>query len=176
MLRAFLLSFLVTTPALAQDVRSTAAFYAQRAMEFCIRNYGTPDAMIPEFKTAGFTETIEDYGGEKLHWMAAPDNIVNVLVQAKPGESYCAISTEVFGVTDALPFVGEVLKLVFSGDIFFESPEGQVILPGTPQGNQTSCSGYHFFAPQRLVWVEVATVGNDPVCIENGTAQIMVRM
>lgn len=176
MLRAFLLFLLIATPVLAQDARTNAAFYTQRALEFCIRNYGTPEAMIPAFKSAGYSETIEDFGGEKIHWMAAPGNIVNVLVQARPGESYCAISTEAFGVTDALPFVGQVLDLIFSGDIFYQSPEGQVIQPGSPLANQTSCTGYHFFAPQRLIWVQLASVGNDPVCIENGTAQIMVRM
>ncbi|MEM7007389.1 MAG: hypothetical protein AAF922_02740 [Pseudomonadota bacterium] len=176
MRRALLLSLLIATPALAQDARTNAAFYAQRAMEFCIRNYGTPEAMIPAFKEAGFSETIEDFAGEKLHWMAAPRNIVNVLVQASPGESYCAISTEKFGVTVATPFVGKVLGHIFTGDIYFQSPEGKVIRPGSPQASQTSCTGYHFFAPQRLIWVQLASVGNDPLCIENGTTQIMVRM
>lgn len=175
-LRAVLLSLLVAPPALAQDGRATAALYTQRALEFCIRNYGTPDAMIPTFKQAGFSETVEDYGGDKIYWMSAPGNIVNVLVDARPGQSFCAISTEKFGVTDATPFVGKLLGHIFTGDIYFESPEGQVIKPGDPQADQTSCTGYHFFAPQRLIWVQLGATGNDPLCIENGTTQIIVSM
>lgn len=177
MLRAVLISLLLPVPAAAQTLLETAAANMQLAMQICLQNYGTPDQMVPAFKQAGFSEAIEDFGdGEVIHWMSDPSNTTLVNVQPRPGQSFCAVSTELFGVTAALPYTRQVLGNIFSGEVFFESPEAQVIQPGDPQAANQPCTGYHFFAPQRLVWIQLGNAGQDPVCIEDGSVQIMMQM
>lgn len=177
MTRLPLLLSLLVAPAAAQTAVEVAAANAQLAMQLCLQNYADPDQMVPAFTAAGFSATVEDFGnGNIIHWMADPAGTITVNVQPGEGSSFCAVSTETFGVTAAIPYTGQVLDNIFGGEVYFSSPEAQVIQPGDAAAANTACTGYHFFAPRRAVWVQIGNAGQDPVCVEDGTAQIMMRM
>ena len=177
MIRPALISLLLATPAAAQTALEATAQNIQLAMTLCLQNAGSVEATVGAFKSAGFSEAKEDFGdGNIIYWMSDPAQLTVTNIQPRPGAGFCAVSTEQFGVSQALPFVGDVLKNIYAGEIFAESPEAQVIRPGAPAASNQPCSGYHFFAPQRLVWVQIGNAGQDPLCIDDGTTQIIMEM
>ncbi len=169
---------LVGQAAGAQAPLDMAAANMQLAMQICLQNYGTPDQMVPSFKQAGFTERVEDFGGGNIiHWMSDPAQTTLVNVQPGTERSFCAVSTELFGVTAAIPYTKQVLGNIYQGEVFEGGLEGGAIVrPGTPAANNQPCSGYSFIAPRRPVQIDIGNAGQDPLCIEDGTVQIMMRM
>lgn len=180
MLRAALISLgLIASSQTATALTpvEAAAQNVQLAITLCFQNYHQHDAIHGLFVTAGFEHSTETWAdGDVLNWYAAPANTANVLVLGEEGGTECRISTDLFGVEQALPFARTVIDQLYSGDILDGSPEGQNILPGTPEADQQSCSGFHVFAPRRLISVVVERAGNDGTCTMDGTSQIVLRM
>ncbi len=167
-------------PADAQTPSEAAAINARLAIELCVRNYRTIDEIRPAFDAAGFTYTPEDFGGGPqniLHWYAAPADTVNVAVLfSGPDQAECRVTTDHMDVNQALPFARAVIETMFAGQIQDGSPEGQNVLPGSPEAEQDICSGFHIFAPRKLMWVQIARAGNDGTCRSDGTASINIKM
>lgn len=146
-------------------------------MQICLRNYHDPDGALQGFRTAGYSYTLEDLGGgDVLHWFTSSDQVATAMVVPGEGESLCAVSASEMGVGEALPYARTVLEETFAADVGVGSPEGENILPGSARAGSEPCSGFHVFVPRRLIWVQVGIEGQDPVCVENGTSQIIMRM
>ncbi|SEA82580.1 hypothetical protein [Rubrimonas cliftonensis] len=166
---------LLAGPAAAQTAREAAEANIGVAMQLCVTNYLTPERMLPAFHAAGFDYRPEDWGGGEVHhWFAVPGGDVSAMVS--PEERFCAISSQTIGVGEALPLARAALGRLFTGQIAEGTPEGRNIRPSDPEGRNAECSGYHFLAPQRLIAVSVGNAGNDPLCVEDGTSQIILRM
>lgn len=163
----------------AQNVEDTVTsgddIEIRAAMRRCIDNYRTPDAIRPAFVDAGYEYQPEDFGGgEVIHRYVSADRQVVALVD--PEERFCAISSNNRDVTQGLETSLSVLEEVFAGQVNAGSPENKNIRPGDPQAGSFECSGHHVFAPRSLIWVTVGNAGQDPVCIDDGTSQIMINM
>ncbi|MEM9432905.1 MAG: hypothetical protein AAGA12_03220 [Pseudomonadota bacterium] len=171
-------AFLAHT-AFAQSPAQQAAVEIRNAMQLCLQNYEQPQQIFTGLTQAGYRYTKEDFGGgpdDVLHWFNRADNLINVAVVARPQLTECRISTDFIGVPLALQFAGIALTSLFQGDVQEGSLENVNVKPGDALSNQQECSGYSFLAPRRAIWVAVGTAGQDPVCVDNGTSQIMMRM
>lgn len=176
-MRALALLALTALPLHAQSAKEAAQQNVAIAMQVCIQNYHDPQTMLNVFQQAGFTYSPEDFGGGNiLHWFADPAATMSTAIVISNGALECRISSDLISVPEAIPLAGQTIPKFFSGEIFAESPEGETIQPGHPQASGRSCSGYHFFAPQRLIWVQIGNAGQDPVCIDDGSSQIMMMM
>lgn len=167
-------------PALAQTPQEAAAINARLAIEICARNYRTPDEIRPAFEAAGFAYTQEDLGGgpgDVLHWYAAPADTVSAAVLFPgPDQAECRVTTDHMDVAEALPFARAVFETMFAGQIQDGAPEGQDVRPGSVEAQVDFCSGFHVFAPQKVIWVQLARAGNDGTCQSDGTASINIKM
>lgn len=172
--------FLAPLPATAQTPEEAAAINARLSMELCVRNYRTPDQIRPAFEAAGFTYAPEDFGGgpsDIIHWYAAPaDTVRTGVLFPGPDQAVCRVTSPYIDVVEALPLSRAIMETMFAGQIQDGSPEGQNILPGSVEAQSAGCSGFHIFAPQKLIWVELTRSGNDGTCQSDGTASINIRM
>jgi hypothetical protein len=161
----------------AQTPQEAAAINMQLAIQLCVENYRTPQKMRPAFEAAGFEYQPERFSAEEVvHWYVAPADTMVAQVDPGPGRSFCAISSNLMSVGSASAFARAVFERWFAGAIQIGSPQGEFIAPGTPQAANRACTGFHVFAPQRLIWVQIGNAGQDPLCIEDGTAQIIIQM
>ncbi len=165
-------------PAASQTLAEAAALNTQLAIELCVRNYRVVEQIRPAFEAAGFVHSTEDFGGgQHIDWYAAPADTVNVaIISTGVDAADCRVTTGHMDVTQALPFSTAVVEALLPGQVQPGSPEGQNILPGTPESEQDFCSGFHVFAPRKLIWVQLARAGNDGTCRSDGTASINIRM
>lgn len=177
-----LLALLAAVPvapgvATAQTVEEAAAINVQLSIELCLRQGSDVATLRSAFAGAGFTPSTEDFGnGEVLYSYAAPDGHVITTLAPRPGSAECRISTDLYGVSQMIPFSRSVAAQIFRGEIYDQSPEAEVVVPGSAAGANRSCTGFHFFAPQRVIWFKFGVAGQDPVCVDNGTAQIMILL
>lgn len=154
-----------------------AAQNMQLAMTICFQSYQDHDSIHGKLVTAGFVHEPETWSdGEVFNWYVAPARTAMVLVLGQNGETECRVTTDQFGVEQALPFARAVIDQLYTGDIVDGSPEGQNIRPGSPEAQDDACSGFHLYAPRRLIWVVLYRAGNDGTCISDGTASIVMRM
>ncbi len=174
---ALLVHLATSSGAGAQTAAEAAAINVQYAMTVCLENYRTPLNIPATFVLAGLAHTRQDIGnGTVADWFSAPGDTMNVAVIADRDSTECRIGTTHYGVEQMLPFARAVVGQLFSAEIYDGAPEGYNILPGTPQARQDVCSGFHLFAPRKLIWVKLARAGNDATCISDGTAQIIMKM
>ena len=162
----------------AQTVLERAAYNAQVAMTICLNNYLSPQMIHPAFTAAGFRHEREQYGDEApLEYFVAPDQTATATVSVGEfGSVSCAVSSDHFAVSQALPFARAVAEQALRKQLSVGSPEKDNIVPGHPQARGTPCSGFSVLVPRAMIWIEVGTAGQDPVCVDNGTAQIMMHM
>lgn len=149
-----------------------AATNATLAMRLCLQNHREPDALLQAFQQAGFTYAPEDLGdGEVLHGFATPDSGVGATVIANEGAVECRIGTGLWGVEAMLPFARDAFDtLTDAVEVQDGGPEGQTILPGTPEAQEDACSGFHAMLPQSMLWVQILHLGNDGTCASDGTS------
>lgn len=169
----------VPSAAAAMTEAEAARINMQLAMTLCIRNYHDPAAIRPAFEAAGFRYQPEVYSPQEvLHWYAAPADTALALVIPGEGHSGCMISTTHMTVSDALPFAGQVLDQLVNAPISAGEVENVNvnIIPGHPEAWRRACSGYSVIVPRRMIVVRVGNAGQDPRCIDDGTAQIMISM
>lgn len=149
----------------------------RQAMQICLHNYGYPQGLLAVFRTAGYSYEPEDFGGGNvLHWFTSPDGVATVMVAPGDAASVCTVSTDAMGVGRALTFARAALEETANAGVNVGSPERENILPGSARAASEACSGYNVRLPGRLIWVQVGVRGQDPVCVENGTSQIIIRM
>ncbi len=158
--------------ALAQAEVEAAATNATLAMNLCLQNYQDPDGLLQAFQQAGFSYTPEDFGdGNVLHWYATPDGNVNTAIAVNEGSVECRIGTGLWGVEAMVPFAEEAFAALTQGvEVTTGSPEGQNVLPGTPEAQQGACSGFNVLLPRTLLWVQIVRQGNDGTCASDGTS------
>lgn len=166
-----------TAPAASTGGSGAQLSSVREAMQICLRNYDEPAAILSGFRAASYSYEPEDFGGgEVLHWFTSPDGVATVMLVPAEGDSACAVSTKAMGVGEALPFARAVMEETLNAEVDAGSPEGENIVPGHARAGSASCSGYSVLVPRRLIWVQVGMAGQDPVCVENGTSQIIMRM
>ncbi|MEM7075544.1 MAG: hypothetical protein AAGA28_09515 [Pseudomonadota bacterium] len=163
-------------PVLADDATRNKF---EEAYTLCLGEYGDASDIGPALVAAGFEhqpEQIDDT--ETLHWYVTPGEAdVTVLLRTTPLERFCAISSETIGLADALQKAQDLTKqsypdaMTLPGDM-----EGKNIQIGSPEGQNDSCSGFWAVLGDKVLWVSAGMAGQDPVCIDNGTSQIMVVM
>lgn len=154
-----------------------AATNATLAMKLCLENYRTPDALLQAFRQAGFAHAPEDLGGGAvLHWFTTPTENVRTAVVADAGAVECRIGTGLWGVEAMQTFATDVFGAITQGvEIQAGGPEGQTVLPGSPEAQQGPCSGFHVMLPQSMLWVQIERQGNDGTCISDGTSVMRMR-
>lgn len=154
-----------------------AALNMQLAMTLCLQNYHAPGSLVPKFEAAGFTFSPEVFSEtEGLMWFNTPGQTAFGFLVPEHSGSTCAIMSNHMSVPQALPFAGAVLAQVFGNLVTPGSPENINVTPGHPQASNQSCSGYSVLVPRSMIWVQVGNAGQDPVCIDDGTTQILIRM
>ena len=179
MIRPALLSLalLIAPQAHALTPVEAAAQNMQLAMTICFQSYQDHDSIHGKLLNAGFVHEPETWSaGEVFNWYIAPARTATVLVLGQNGETECRVTTDLFGVAEALPFARAVIDQLYTDEIVDGSPEGQNIRPGSPEAQDEFCSGFHLYAPRRLIWIALARAGNDGTCISDGTASILMRM
>lgn len=174
------LALLAAGPGAGQTAVEAAAANVQLAITLCLRNYRTPGEIGPALAAAGFTYSPERYSdGSVLAWYETPSNSATVLLDVSPDlqSARCSISTDHFDVAQAIPFVGQVLEGITPGTFEFGEMEGvPPVTPDNPGTGGRSCTGYVGFLPRRAVVVRIGNAGPDPVCIRDGTSQIILGM
>lgn len=158
--------------AMAEAEVMAAATNATLAMNLCLQNYQDPEGLLQAFQQAGFGYTPEDHGdGNVLHWFSTPDENMSTAVAISQGSVECRIGTDLWGVEAMVPFAQEAFAALTDGiEVSTGSPEGQNILPGTPEAQNAACSGFHVMLPRTLLWVQVVRQGNDGTCTSDGTS------
>lgn len=148
------------------------------ALSLCLSTVPDQTTMNAAFSAAGFSLSPEDFGdGNVAHWFHAPANTVTVLVVGRGQEGFCAVSTQHMGIPAAVTFAGEALDALYPGVFTYGDMEGGTpVLPGTPGAANRACTGFVGWNGQRPIVVSLGNAGQDPVCIEDGTVQIMVQM
>lgn len=161
-------------PAAAQD-GDVAAFLSE-AMTLCIQNYRDPNALVQELDARGYSYTPEQMGpDETIHWFTPPQgaDLGSVMITYEDFSLFCAIGTDRMGVTEMVPFTGEFLEQSFPGLFSFGTHENRpVVTPGSSAND--ACTGYAALLPQSATEISIGGNGQDPVCVENGTGQIMM--
>ncbi|ABV94613.1 hypothetical protein Dshi_2880 [Dinoroseobacter shibae DFL 12 = DSM 16493] len=171
---------LAASPAPAVTPLEAAAANVRLGLQLCISNGRVPEAAIAAFQAAGFSYEIEDFGGgptDILHWFYAPGNTAHIAVIGDPARPECRVTTEQFGVTHGVPFVGQVLGQLYPG--FFEPGNMEntpPIVPGGANPSYRKCTGFVGWNGQRPIVIEIGNAGQDPVCVEDGTMQVMVML
>lgn len=163
----------------AQSMEEAARANVMAGVQICLMNIGTIDQLHPTFLAAGFKHETEDFGGgpdDILHWYHAPAQTASVAVAYVRSATECRVTTGHMGVIEGLPFTAAVLGQMMPGQFRRGGPDGQNVAPDSPEAANRSCSGYMGDLSGRNVWVEVGTAGQDPVCVEDGTLQIMIHM
>lgn len=163
--------------AAAQSAEEAAAQNIQLAITLCVRNGHDLGALRAAFAGSGHSHTPEDFGGGVvLHHYGTPDATVTTTVTQEQGVNACRIATDLYGVSQMIPFSRAVLDQLYEGPIWDESPEGATITPGSPQAAGSPCSGFHILPGRTVIWFTFGNAGQDPVCVDNGTAQIMISL
>ncbi|MCB2095177.1 MAG: hypothetical protein KDE11_12285 [Rhodobacteraceae bacterium] len=163
----------------AQSLPVRAAAEVRFAMRNCLQNHLTPQRIFAGFTQHGFFYSKEDFGGgpeDVLHRFTRPDRLIDIAMVVTPGLTECRISTRYMDVPLALKFTRAVLRGILDEEISEGSPEGDNVTPWHPLAGARACSGYSFALPPRQASVTIGNAGQDPRCISDGTAQIMMRM
>ncbi|WP_375174508.1 hypothetical protein [Pseudooceanicola sp.] len=151
------------------------ADFVTEAMTLCIQNYRDPNVLVQELDARSYSYTPEQMDEETtIHWFTAPQpDLGSVMITYENFSLHCAIGTDRMGVTEMIPLVGTILETTFPGLFTPGAHEGgPVITPNTAAND--SCTGYAAFLPQSATEVTIGMRGQDPVCVENGTAQVML--
>lgn len=157
-------------------ILEAAALNMQRAMTLCLHNYHGPVSLVPKLEAAGFTLSPEVFSEtEVLMWFNTPGETAFGFLVPEQSASTCAIMSNHMSVPQALRFAGAVLAQVFGHLVTPKSPDNINVTPGHPQASNQSCSGYSVLVPRSTIWVQVGNGGQDPVCIDDGTTQILIR-
>ncbi len=179
----FAASALAGAPADAQTTAEAAALNIQLAITLCVQNGHDEGALLGAFQTAGYTHlgTGETFDATRnvainRNTFGTPDQTVSTDVTAQGLSLYCSITTDVFSVSQMIPFARAVFDQLYSGPIADESPEAVVIAPGSPAAASAPCTGFHALPGRSVIWFQFGVAGNDPVCVDNGTAQIMISL
>ena len=174
---------LMATMAVKAPAQTAASFDdAVRAnlalgVELCLRHLPQVDALRANLAAAGFTYTVEDYGaGERIHWYTAPADTAAIAVSEGQMAPDCRVTTSHMGATDAVAFTGAVLQQRFAALNFqYGNMENTPPVTAANMGGRWEfCTGYVGWNGQRPITLAVANDGNDPACIDDGTAQIVI--
>lgn len=157
-----------------------AAANVQLGLQLCISNGRVPSAAVAAFQAAGYAYEVEDFGGgpaDVIHWFNAPGNTAVIAVLGDVGRPECRVSSDHFGVTQAVPFVGQVLEQLYPGLFQPGNMENTpAIVPGGPNPDYRNCTGFVGWNGQRPIVVEIGNAGQDPACVEDGTMQVVVQL
>ncbi|MEM6940365.1 MAG: hypothetical protein AAF943_02050 [Pseudomonadota bacterium] len=176
-LTALLFSAISVVPAFAQTKAEVAAQNIQLAITLCVQNSHDGAALRAAFASTGHSYTAEDFGGgEVRHHYGTPDATVATAVSLRGPTPHCSISTDQYGVSQMIPFARAVLDQLYEGPIWDGSPEAVNVTLNSPDAASKSCSGFHILPGRTVIWFQFGTQGQDPVCVENGTAQIMISL
>jgi len=177
MMRALLALALLATPAFGQTKIEAAASNVQLAMQICLQNYHDPQTLLQTFTTAGFSYAPEDFGGgDILHWFYDPGETIQAAIVVDGASIECRIGTSEWGVEQMVPFAQAAFANITNGiTINVGSPEGQNILPGSPNAATSECSGFNVFLPRVLLWATVTRQGNDGTCVSDGTSVLNMK-
>lgn len=152
-----------TKPAVAQNL-SPAARAMQAAADACMRNYGSPDSLIPALKKAGFSvaEGMDagayEFSGSGVFGVAVPGN----------GQTYCTVQSSQVPLN-----LARGIGLGLARSIFGYSNDRE---NGTPEGRRGPCDGLNLLAPQRVIWIHYAQAGNSGECVDDGSSAIILDM
>ena len=151
----------------------------EEAYTICTAAYADAAEIGPSLVAAGFEhqpEKIDDT--ETLHWYVTPAGTdVTVLLRTTPLERFCAISSEEIPLQEAMQKSWALTTTLFPGASPIQGDlGGKNILIGSAEGQNESCSGFWVVLGDDILWVSGGIAGQDPVCIDNGTSQIMVVM
>ena len=150
-------------PETAEPRPSGAETVLRAAAEACLRNYRTPDQIIPGLKAAGLTITP---GMDAGSFEASGPDIWGIV---EPGaeQSYCTFQSPTVPLDRTLAIGADIANTLFPGNI----------QPGHPErGLQTPCDGHSIFAPRRLLWMHFADAGNSGECTGAGGSAIILNM
>lgn len=177
MIRAAILVSLAALPAGAQSFDAAVRANVALAIELCLRNMPLVDEARAAFAEAGFTHTIEDFGGgEVIHWYAAPADTANVAIVPGGPATECRVTTGHMGVTEAVAFAGAVAQDRFPAmNYAYGTMENTPAITAQNMGDRWQpCTGWIGWNGQQPSYISIANAGNDPACIEDGTSQIVI--
>jgi hypothetical protein len=149
--------------------------FLTEAMTLCIQNYRDPNVLVQALDARGYSYAPEQLDEETvIHWFTTPQpDMGTVMITYENFSLHCAIGTDDMGVTQMIPLVGTILETTFPGLFTPGTHEGgPVITPGNTAN--APCTGYAALLPQSATEVRIGMRGQDPVCVENGTAQVMI--
>lgn len=162
-------------PAAAQTFGDAVRSNIGLGLEMCIRHLPQVANTRTALATAGFSYEAELFGNEVLHRYYAPSDTASVAVYEGQMAPDCRVESEHLGVTEAVAFVGTTLAQRFPGMFTYGNMENTAPITAKNMGGRwLDCTGYVGWAGQRPITVSVANMGNDPACVEDGTAQIVV--
>ncbi|QFT91498.1 hypothetical protein FIU86_01475 [Roseovarius sp. THAF9] len=162
-------------PALAQTTQDRF----DEAYRLCVADYGDPSDIGPALVEAGFSHQPEQVSEtEILHWYSAPgDADVTILLRTTPLERFCAISSDQIGLSEALQTARALTQTLFPDGLTMPGDmQGRNVQIDSQEGQNEACSGFWTVLGEDVLWVSAGIAGQDPVCIENGTSQLMVVM
>ncbi|MGI3169171.1 hypothetical protein ACRARG_08475 [Pseudooceanicola sp. C21-150M6] len=179
LLSAGIAALALTGPAAAQSPRDAALANSRIALHVCLDLYSDADSRVAALSAAGFSYTTHARPGDPraYHKFSDPAGIVSIMTYGTDGDDFCAISSDVLNVTEAVQFVEQTTSELFPGMFTYGQMQGgAAITPTHPQAANFPCTGYSAFFPRRAIDISIGIAGQDPICVMDGTSQIMVRM
>jgi hypothetical protein len=163
----------VATPA---SISQSASDEFETALMTCMEAIQVPEFLRVVFSEIGWTEVVEDFGGgadDIIYWQISPSEAVSVNVQ--PLRPLCTPTTQAVGVTEAVERAGEVAFALFGASVGIGEASGRNVLPNSDGADMAECSGYHVATPAGVLKITAGNAGQDPVCIDDGTSQVLIR-
>lgn len=169
---AALLALPTAFPGSAQSMLEAAQQNMQLGLAICLRTGPDGDSARTALNAAGFTYSPEGQAPDIVHWFHGPMGTASVGVVHSDLQMECRIVSDQMGVSDAIAMTGTMLNTLAPGVFEFGNMENTA--PVTPGDANQPCTGYVGFAGQRPIVVSIANAGQDPVCVDDGSTQIMV--
>lgn len=157
------IAFSNVSSAYAQNL-SPAARAMQAAADACMRNYGSPDHLVPALRDAGFAVTP---GMDAGSYEFSGFGVFGVVV-AENSRTFCSVQSPQVPLELARGIGLGLARSIFGYNSNTEN--------GTPEGRRGPCDGLNLLAPQRVIWIHYAQAGNSGECVEDGSSAIILEM
>ncbi|WP_282130142.1 hypothetical protein [Roseobacter litoralis] len=159
-------ALLLPLPLSAQGSLKVGVQNMRLAMELCLRNYRTKEALQPAFENAGF-ELRPSIDPEIVDFQAP--GLAGGFRHIGP-QGYCNLESPDVPVALAQEMSLKLSESLFPGKVVLGSPEKQAGAPSPP------CEGLTIFATQTLILINYSSAGNSGDCVNDGTSLIQIQM